>query len=101
MIEYIKRGEVQAAMKFVTDDITCPLHIAAEIDQVLSLAPAADVRPERNGEWVHLGGDEWCCSCCDYVISTDSSWEHPMSETRCNDFCSKCGAKMKTPDAET
>ena len=64
-------------------------------------APAADVRPERHGEWVHLGGDEWGCSCCGYVIYTEGNWEHPMSETRCNNFCCKCGAKMKAPEAET
>lgn len=60
--------------------------------------PAADVRSERHGKWVHLGGDEWGCSCCGFVISTESSWEHPISETQCNDFCRKCGAKMDGKD---
>lgn len=30
---------------FVTNDTTCPLHIAAQIEQVVDLIPAADVKP--------------------------------------------------------
>lgn len=62
--------------------------------ELLDIQPSADVRPERHGEWFHIGGDEWGCSCCGFVISTESSREHPMSEGLCNDYCCHCGAKM-------
>lgn len=41
--EYIEREELQKALEFVCDDTTCPLHIAAEIEQIAALAPTADV----------------------------------------------------------
>lgn len=43
MGEYIKRETLQEAFKSVAEDCTCPLHIAAEIDQILEQADAADV----------------------------------------------------------
>ena len=51
--------------------------------------PAADVAPVVHGRWVHLGGDEWCCSACGFVISTEGSWEKPTQK-----YCEDCGAKM-------
>lgn len=50
---------------------------------------AADVAPVVYGRWVHLGGDEWCCSACGFVISTEGSWEKPDKK-----YCENCGAKM-------
>lgn len=41
MAEYIEHGEIQTAMKSVTYDITCSLHIVAEIDQILDFAVTA------------------------------------------------------------
>ena len=58
--------------------------------------PSAD-RPQ--GEWKHLGGDEWLCSECGYVIWTEGSWEHPLE--RGKDYCEHCGARMKGADDET
>lgn len=49
--------------------------------------------PKHIGEWCHLGGDEWCCSECGLVVSTEGSWEHPSKKGY--DFCYKCGMKMK------
>lgn len=45
--------------------------------------------PVVHGRWVHLGGDEWCCSACGNVIHTEGSWEKPDEN-----YCSNCGAKM-------
>lgn len=42
------------------------------------------------GRWVHLGGDEWCCSNCGHVIFTEGSWEKPTTK-----FCEECGADMR------
>lgn len=52
-------------------------------------APTADVAPVVHGRWAHLGGDEWCCSACGFVITTDGSWDKPTKK-----YCEDCGAKM-------
>ena len=52
-------------------------------------APAADVAPVVNGKWIHLGGDEWCCSACGFVITTEGSWDKPTKK-----YCEDCGARM-------
>ena len=41
------------------------------------------------GYWVHLGGDEWCCSECGDIIHTEGSWEKPDKK-----YCGECGASM-------
>lgn len=51
--------------------------------------PTADVQEVRHGRWAHLGGDEWCCTCCGFVITTEGAWEEPAEK-----YCSYCGAKM-------
>ena len=43
----------------------------------------------RRGRWEHSWGDEWCCSACGHVITTDGSWERPWQK-----YCEECGAKM-------
>lgn len=58
--------------------------------EIAASAPAADVAPVVYGRWVHLGGDEWCCSACGFVISTEGSWEKPTKK-----YCEDCGAKME------
>lgn len=52
-------------------------------------APAADVAPVVHGRWAHLGGDEWCCSACGFVITTEGSWDKPTKK-----YCEDCGARM-------
>lgn len=59
----------------------------------LSQIPAADVVERKTGKWIHLGGDEWCCSSCGYVITTEGSWEHPIDTDAL--YCKHCGAKME------
>lgn len=60
------------------------------IENALDFIPTADVAPVVHGRWVHLGGDEWCCSACGFVISTEGSWEKPTKK-----YCEDCGAKME------
>ena len=57
--------------------------------------PTADVEEVKHGEWSHLGGDEWCCTNCGKVISTEGSWEKPTEK-----HCDECGAKMDGGKAE-
>lgn len=50
------------------------------------------------GEWQHIGGDEWVCSECGHVITTEGSWENPLSTGAYH--CENCGADMRKGDAE-
>ena len=51
--------------------------------------PTVDVAPVVHGRWGHLGGDEWCCSVCGFVITTEGSWDKPTKK-----YCENCGAKI-------
>ena len=51
---------------------------------------ANDVVVRKRGEWKYIGDDEWCCSVCGYVASTEGRWE-PMMD----DFCRGCGSDMR------
>lgn len=58
-------------------------------------APAADAVPVAHGRWTHLGGDEWFCSACGFVITTEGSWDKPTKK-----YCEDCGAKMDGGDGD-
>ena len=60
------------------------------VKSMVSKAPTIDVAPVVYGRWIHLGGDEWCCSACGFVISTEGSWDKPTKK-----YCEDCGAKME------
>ena len=87
--EYIEKEALQDAFKSVTEDCTCPLHIAAEIDQILDQAPAANVAEVVRGRWelvtikyfpgqtVRVG---YCQKCNE---------ERPV-----DNYCPNCGARM-------
>ncbi len=68
---------------------------ADDVYKALEAVPSAD-RPQ--GEWKHLGGDEWLCHECGHVVWTEGSWEHPLE--RGKDYCEHCGARMKGTDDE-
>lgn len=74
------------------NDERCAVTVATAkrlIRHALAVAPAADVAPVVHGRWAHLGGDEWCCSACGFVITTEGSWDKPTKK-----YCEDCGAKM-------
>ena len=56
---------------------------------LIKKAPTVDAMPVVHGRWGHLGGDEWCCSACGFVITTEGSWDKPTKK-----YCEDCGAKM-------
>lgn len=60
------------------------------VKSMVSTAPTIDTVPFVHGRWVHLGGDEWCCSACGFVITTEDSWDKPTKK-----YCEECGAKME------
>ncbi len=51
--------------------------------------PTIEAEPVRHGRWAYIGGDEWCCTNCGEVISTEGRWERPSYN-----YCHECGAKM-------
>lgn len=68
---------------------TCYKNLA----EVVYSIPIADVAPVVHGRWMHLGGDEWCCSACGFVVTTEGSWDKPAKK-----YCEDCGAKMDEED---
>ena len=94
MAEYIEREALREildgwrdAHADVDDVHGCGLleDVICEVDA----QTAADVAPVVHGRWAHLGGDEWCCSACGFVITTEGSWDKPTKK-----YCEDCGAKM-------
>lgn len=59
--------------------------------RILDEQPTIEER--KTGKWVHMGGDEWCCDKCGFVITTEGSWEHPHDIGA--NYCQNCGAKME------
>ena len=89
MAEYTDREELRAAMQHIYNDPTCPMHISAEIEQIIDCAPAADVAPVVHGRWEN--GNPICPVCGeDKFKDLDADiwcdWLPP--------FCPRCGAKM-------
>lgn len=97
MNEYIDRDALRQAVLESQHDNPHPrgmAHIAHDCEHAHFVAmvarfPAADVAPVVHGRWAHLGGDEWCCSACGFVITTEGSWDKPTKK-----YCEDCGAKM-------
>lgn len=59
------------------------------IRSIIQHVPAVDVAPVVHAHWAHLGGDEWCCSACGSVITTEGSWDKPTKK-----YCEDCGARI-------
>ena len=57
--------------------------------QIIDAQPQVKSAPVIHARWEHLGGDEWCCTACGNVITTEGSWEKPTKK-----YCDECGAKM-------
>lgn len=80
-------NSLRIAGKSVDDRICEGLYEAIEL---INEIPSEDIASVARGRWIHLGGDEWCCSACGFVISTEGSWEKPTKK-----YCEDCGAKME------
>lgn len=95
MAEYINKEEFGVAMQHIYNDPTCPMHIAAEIEQIIDCAPTIDAELLRHGRWEFLGPNslikECMCGTCSvckvrskYIVNTV--------------LCPNCGAKMAGGD---
>lgn len=90
MAEYIERKRL--LRKFNVDDmmnVNGTLISLRDAREVISSFPAADVAPVVHSRWAHIGGDEWCCPVCGFVITTEGSWDKPTKK-----YCEDCGTKM-------
>lgn len=102
-VKFIDWEELRVAMQHIYNDPTCPMHIAAEIEQIIDCAPAYDVVPVVHGQWEWFdeemgtpfdGNDRdwgWYCSHCKHELPDDyDDTDHrPML-----DYCPNCGAKI-------
>ena len=91
MAEYIDRAVAVSQANFIHgrwDDV----YVSAA---TLMAIPAADVAPVVHTRWAHLGGDEWYCPVCGFVIATEGSWDKPTKK-----YCEDCGAKMDGGDSD-
>ena len=86
MDEYIKR---ETAVRAVMLAKWADGSDGAMAMEIVATAPAVDVAPVVHGRWGHLGGDEWLCTACGFVITTEGSWDKPTKK-----YCEDCGAKM-------
>ena len=92
MSDLIDRQKAVDAVLDLSEKISSEmLFIDAIVDEIENVP---SIEPERErGKWRHLGGDEWCCTNCGYIVFTEGSWEHPKE--RGKDYCEHCGADMK------
>ncbi len=96
MAEYI---ELETAFNAITDlagkaSTRSAYEAIWKSARALKKIPAADAAPVVHARWAHLGGDEWCCSACGFVLATEGSWDKPIKK-----YCEDCGAKMDGGDS--
>jgi hypothetical protein len=77
----IKQGEKH--LDSLAEGYTEAAHIIKHI------SPTVDAVPVVHSRWAHIGGDEWCCPVCGFIITTEGSWDKPTKK-----YCEDCGAKM-------
>lgn len=71
------------------EEIIAAQKICDDALRALREVPALDADPIVYAKWAHIGGDEWCCSNCGEVTTTEGSWEKPVYKR-----CYECGARM-------
>ena len=118
MAEYIEREAVLIAFNPLFDDKTCPIHIAAEIEQIVDQAPRRRRSPGGEGRWILEAHNErvnyrWnvtaeCSECCDErkeiwagffpgVLDSIARGAAIVSaeSVKLSNFCPNCGADMR------
>lgn len=96
MAEYIDKNATVGILEAMSRSADCEC-IKKRLEKAakrVGAIPAANVAPVIYGRWVHLGGDEWYCSACGFVITTEGSWDKPTKK-----YCGDCGAKMDGGDS--
>lgn len=86
--KYYKVDDIAPMLKFLSEDTTCPIHIAAELDQIVEGLPSVCAAEVRYGIWTDSGKNMYGqnltqCSVC-HSNAIEGGW-----------FCRCCGALMK------
>jgi hypothetical protein len=86
--KYYKVDDIAPMLKSLSEDTTCPIHIAAELDQIAEGLPQVWAVEVRYGVWLDAGKNMYGqnltqCSVC-HSNSIEGGW-----------FCRCCGALMK------
>lgn len=97
--DLISRVTFRNNIQTVLNDTTCPIHIAAEIEQYLELEPAVDAVPVVHARWAKMTGmmpPEYhghyeCSNCQWHMKGLRNSWTREEELP----YCPNCGAKMK------
>lgn len=91
MAEYIEReAAIDAIMKvYIRTAGYKARERVFEAKEAVHRLPVADAVPVVHTYWAHLGGDEWVCPACGFVITTEGSWDKPTKK-----YCEDCGARM-------
>lgn len=79
--EYLERESLRQAMQMVYGDTTCPMHIAAEVDQYICTHPASDVVKVVRCKQCKHRGKLYRSHLCDHP-------EALLSRVTDNDYCS-------------
>ena len=98
MTEYIEREALIKSLEFVINDSTCPIHIAAYIEQIILQEPVVDVADVRHGYWYFVEYEYFSCSECgeSYYNGCDTTAQakEKLQNSDCYNYCPYCGAKM-------
>ena len=95
MDDLISRAAFRSSIQTILNDITCPIHIAAEIEQYLEFEPAVDAAPVVHGRWSEkrwMTEDDWGVINHRAIVCSACKGEIADGEKTC--YCPNCGAKM-------
>ena len=90
MDDLISRASFRSNIQTVLNDTTCPIHIAAEIEQYMELEPAVDAVPVVHARWI----PHKTPSGRETIFERCSACKQPTLVTRETPYCPWCGAKM-------
>lgn len=93
MDEYIEKNVAIARLTAL--EIGNPCATITDAKRQIANTRPADVAPVVRTRWAHLGGDEWCCPVCGFVLTTEGSWDKPTKK-----YCEDCRAKMDGGDSD-
>lgn len=85
---------IEQAAQYMEKDVLLH-HSRALALAYLALTDDTNAKPAVHTRWAHIGGDEWCCPVCGFVITTEGSWDNPTKK-----YCEDCGAKMDGGDSD-
>ena len=110
MDDYIKRSEVLKTLKQLLYETAinnvecnpsfseaCEEIAANRIEGYLSAVPAADVRENVRGKWIHTDASphKVYCSVCFGTYLHNEKWAAELPITLHPNFCPNCGADMR------